>query len=70
MSTPPDDAEELACQLADEKAAERLIPKLEASGHAVQRNRSGGFLVSRWGMTRHCLCLDSLREFAKQVGVI
>lgn len=66
----PADPDELACQLADEKASERLIARLEASGHTVQRNRSGGFLVSRWGMSRHCLDLDSLRDFAKQVRVI
>ena len=64
------DDDELSSQLADEKAAERLIARLEASGHAVQKNRSGGFLVSRWGLSRHCLDLESLRDFAKQVGVI
>lgn len=64
------DPEELACQLADEKAAERLIARLDASGHAVQNNRSGGFIVRRWGMSRHCLDLESLRDFARQVGAL
>lgn len=70
MSTIPEDDDELAMQLAHEKAAAALIAKLEASGHAVQRNRSGGFVVSRWAMSRNCLDLESLRDFAKQVGVI
>lgn len=73
MSAPaikPMDTDEHACQRADEKAVERLIARLEARGHTVQKNRSGGFLVSRWGMSRHLLDTESLRDFSKQVGVI
>lgn len=70
MSTIADDSEELDLLLADKKAQEMLIAKLEAKGHAVQINRSGGYLVSRWSMSRHCIDLESLWHFAKQVGVI
>lgn len=57
-------------EIAEAAAAEiaALIARLEASGHAVQKNRSGDFLISRWGMSRHCLDMESLRDFAKQVG--
>lgn len=65
-----DDIDEVEVQLAHEKAVAALIARLEASGHAVQKNRSGDFLISRWGMSRHCLDMESLRDFAKQVGVI
>lgn len=65
-----DDTDEIVSQLVDEKAVAALIAQLEASGHAVQKNRSGGFLASRWGMSRNCLDLESLQAFAKQVGVI
>jgi len=65
-----DDVDELAMRLAQKKAVAALIDRLVVSGHAVQINRSGGFLVSRWGMTRHCFDLESLRDFARQVGVL
>ena len=65
-----DDDDEIVSQLATKKAVASLIARIEVSGHAVQKNRSGGFLVSRWGMTRHCFDLESLRDFARQVGVL
>lgn len=65
-SLPSEEAEELALEF---QASELLIAKLSILGHTVSKNRSGGFLVSRWGLTRHCADLESLKTFAKQVGV-
>lgn len=53
----------------DPQATAALIEQLQAAGHDVRQDRSGGFLVSRWGMTRHCLDAESLQAFAKQLGM-
>ncbi len=65
----PVDSDELASQLADKKAATTLIAKLALAGHSVHQDNHGSFLVSRWGVSRFCIDLESLRSFAKQVGV-
>ena len=64
QTSPPEDQLD-----GDAEAVAALIAKLEASGQAVQMNRSGGFLVSRWGLCRHCIDLESLQAFADQLGV-
>lgn len=50
--------------LATAKAA------LGLRGHAVHELANGGYLVSRWNMTRHCWDLRELMTFARQVGAI
>lgn len=53
---------------SDAQATAALIEKVRAAGHQVRQDRDGGFLVTKWGMTRHCLDAESLQTFAKQVG--
>jgi len=50
------------------KAATTLIAKFALAGHAVHRLESG-FLVCRWGQTRHCPDLDALINFGRVLGV-
>ena len=52
----------------DAQATAALIVKVQAAGHQVRQDRAGGFLVTKWGMTRHCIDGESLQAFAKQVG--
>jgi hypothetical protein len=53
----------------------REAAKLEATifaGYALRgfsvHKASDGFLVSRWGLTRHCPDMQTLISFARQVG--
>jgi hypothetical protein len=46
-----------------------LIAHFALAGHAVHRLPDGGYLVSRWGQSRHCPDLHALANFAKQTGV-
>jgi len=52
-----------------EKSATTLIAKFALAGHQVHRLESG-FLVCRWGQTRHCRDLAELVGFARQTGVL
>lgn len=63
---PPDD---LQNGVLDAKATAVLIEKLTLAGHTVHADKSGGYTVARWAMSRHCMDFESLREFAKQLGV-
>lgn len=65
----PANTDESASQLADKKAATTLIAKLALAGHTVHKDHHGSFLVSRWGVSRFCIDLESLRSFAQQVGI-
>lgn len=47
-----------------------LIAHFALAGHAVHRLADGGFLVTRWGQSRHCPDLHALAGFAKQTGVV
>ena len=51
-----------------EKSATTLIAKFALAGHHVHRLESG-FLVCRWGQTRHCPDLDALINFGRVLGV-
>ena len=51
-----------------EKSATTLIAKFALAGHQVHRLESG-FLVCRWGQTRHCPDLDALINFGRVLGV-
>jgi hypothetical protein len=50
----------------DPQAIAALIERLQAAGHHIHQDRSGGYLVTKWGMTRHCIDAESLQAFAKQ----
>ncbi len=52
-----------------EKSAATLIAKFALAGHAVHRLESG-FLVTRWGMSRHCPDLAALVNFGRVLGVL
>lgn len=52
----------------DPLATATLIERLQAAGHQVHQDRVGGFLVTRWGMTRHCIDGESLHAFVNQLG--
>ena len=51
-----------------EKSATTLIAKFALAGHQVHRLESG-FLVCRWGQTRHCPDLAALVNFGRVLGV-
>jgi len=51
-----------------EKSATTLIAKFALAGHAVHRLESG-FLVTRWGMSRHCADFAALVNFGCALGV-
>lgn len=50
------------------KLASNLIAAFALKGFTVHRAQDG-YLVIRWGMTRHCPDLATLAAFARQVGV-
>jgi hypothetical protein len=52
----------------DAKTEATLMAGFALRGFTVHRARDG-YLVSRWGLTRHCPDLATLTSFAKQVGV-
>jgi len=56
--------------IAQDKVLSTLMAALALHGHAVHELAEGGFLVTRWGMTRHCPGLDALQAFARQIGAI
>lgn len=62
-------ADEIEDAELDSQASELLIAKLTTAGHTITKSTSGGFLVSRWGHSLHCMDSESLQAFAKQVGV-
>ena len=45
-----------------------LTARLALAGFAVHRLDGGGFLVSKWNLTKHCPDLRALAGFAQQVG--
>jgi hypothetical protein len=56
-------------QREQEKATATLTAAFALAGFAVHPLQSGGFLVTRWNLSRHCSDLQALREFATRVGV-
>lgn len=50
------------------KSLANLIAGFAVSGFAVNQLTDGGFLVCRWGLSKHCPDLRSLSAFAHQVG--
>ena len=54
----------------DEKRIATLSAKFALAGHAVHRLLDGGFLVCKFGHTRHATNLAELQAFAVRVGVL
>ena len=55
-------------QAHDGKAIATQIARLALAGHVVHKGQSGDYLVSKFGMTRHCADLNELAAFAQKVG--
>lgn len=53
---------------AQTKNEATLLAKFALLGHAVHRLADGSFLVTRWGLTRHCPDAASLAAFLATVG--
>ena len=51
----------------EQKRLANIIAQMALVGHQVHRLEHG-FLVTRWGMSRHCPDLGSLAGFARQLG--
>ena len=53
----------------DGKAIATQIARLALAGHVVHKGQSGDYLVSKFGMTKHCSDFAELAAFAQKVGV-
>jgi len=53
---------------APDKHLATVIAQFALRGHAVHRLESG-FLVTRWGMSRHCADFAALINFGRVLGV-
>jgi hypothetical protein len=51
------------------KAVASLKARFAIAGHQVYDGGNNDFIVTRWGMTRHCQDLAALRIFARVLGV-
>lgn len=63
---PPDDPKD---NEPDAQAVAVLVEKLTLAGHQVHVGKTGDFLVTRWGLSRHCIDDIALSDFARQLGV-
>ena len=52
------------------KALETLKAQFAIVGHQVYEGSADDFIVTRWGMSRHCPDLAALRSFARVLGAI
>lgn len=52
----------------DAKAVATIKAKLAIMGHAVFDLAEGGYIVTRWGMARHCADVGQLAAFLEQIG--
>lgn len=52
--------------------ADKIVAGIKARfallGHEVYELADGGFIVSRWGLTKHCPDVCALGAFLKQIG--
>lgn len=53
----------------DSKRFANLQAKAALAGHSLTACNTG-FLISRWGQTRHCPDLDSTQAALRQMGVM
>lgn len=60
---------EIVASAGDEnKLVATLIARMALMGHAVYKLADGGYLISRWGMTRYCADPAQLAAFLVQIG--
>jgi hypothetical protein len=51
------------------KALATLKAQLALAGHQVHEGSNDDFIVTRWGMSKHCPDIGALRRFARVLGV-
>lgn len=54
----------------EQKRLATLTAEFAHAGHTVYQIAPSGFIVSRWGYTRHCPNLYCLATLARQMGVV
>jgi len=68
----PKEAEQNASIVASTPDCDKIVSSFKARfallGHAVHDLADGGFIVSRWNLTRHCPDVRALGAFLKQIG--
>ena len=52
----------------EEKTFATLAAKFALLGHAVDKLADGGFMVTRWSMSRHCPDVAALSAFLAVIG--
>ncbi len=67
----PDDTNDLnfATGNRHSHAVAKLVAELAVRGHVVHQLKDGGFLISKYGHTRHAEDFDALQIFARLLGV-
>lgn len=55
--------------LTSDKALASLKSQFETAGHKVYEGANYDFIVTKWGMSRYCPDIGSLRRFARALGV-
>lgn len=71
MITFPKEGSTAALSLLETSKVEAtLIAQFALAGHAVHSLTDGGYLVTKWGQSRHCPDLQALESFAKQTGAM
>lgn len=70
MNTISQPSAELLDEIREAAATAELITKLQEAGHTVRCDRSGGYTVTRWSLSLHCIDSLSLHDFSKKAGVI
>jgi hypothetical protein len=55
---------------SDRKTEATLIALFALAGHSVHRQADGGYMVCRFGYSKHCLALSDMERFARQTGVL
>jgi hypothetical protein len=54
--------------MTDAKTIATLKARAALLGHQVFDLAEGGYIVTRWGMARHCADLGQLAAFLEQIG--
>ena len=52
-----------------DKALATLKAQFALAGHQVHEGSNDDFIVTRWGMSKHCPDIGALRRFARILGV-